>query len=1032
MEDRIVYLGPYNNDKKDELFNKSIYYLEQNKGDKFYYILPNGKLLVKYRNKMIEEVGQTFDINLFTFDDIVDKLLKNKFYTYIDGEMKEALLSKIFIDLNAASKLKYYKNISSKKGFTKVVGNIIGEIKRSLIAPKIYIDKSPNTLFYREIGLIYEEYEKWLYEQELIDREESFFKGLTILKEDNSFFDGLDFIVIDEFFDFRPQEMELLKEIAKTDCSIYINMPFNREENFNTLLKTIDILKDLGFKIIYVEKEELSYYEHIGNMVFSQKERTIKPNFNIYMIKASNSYLEIKRVSEEIKRYFIKGVDLKDIAIILVNPNEYKDIMFQVFEEERIPCSLNKDISLIEIPLIKEILHILEFNINKGNKTSIINRIKSNYFSLCNNEDKEVIEYILRKLQFDSTWELLNSDKLQSFNYASNIEKIIIAIEEESKSIPEKANIEEYVELIMNIIQKYNIEDSIINIYNLTKDYDLLYRDFAALNKFREVLTNFNNFTNILYDKITLEEFFSLLESYLQNESIVEVQGNHKGINILTPVTARGHKFKVLFIVGLSQGKYPNVADENFFFNEENYEELKGIGLDVKNYHEKLDKESLIFANILSTCTDKLYLSYSENSTGDEKNIPSMFLDEVLRIIEGEKLEEKLKVINVDMDYLLKTESDQLTTKKELSNYLLRKYYEEEEYDENQFLMYNHIDESTFKEVNGRILCEVERNKDEFNKYSGNIGDENIIQDIYNIHKDKIYSISYLESYAKCPYYFLLNNILKVEEMERTLMDFTPLDRGIITHDILKQYYSNYKMEIENHILSKEIFDVNKTYEYIINKMEEIMESMGMNVETNLWKLRIENNADRILNLVKADLDRLSRLKKKAIPVDFEVEFGRRKSFNIEVDDIKIPLTGVIDRIDKYVDEDKYIIIDYKNSDYNIKNIKDMSSGLSLQLPVYIMSQEGKEVVAAMYGIISKGEFELKIGNIEESHLVSKRNKGAITEGELEELLDITKESIKSYIDSIHKGNFSVNPMECSPFCIYKEICRYKGNMEVK
>ena len=162
------------------------------------------------------------------------------------------------------------------------------------------------------------------------------------------------------------------------------------------------------------------------------------------------------------------------------------------------------------------------------------------------------------------------------------------------------------------------------------------------------------------------------------------------------------------------------------------------------------------------------------------------------------------------------------------------------------------------------------------------------------------------------------------------------------------------------------------------------------------------------------------------------MEFGRRKSFNIEVDDIKIPLTGVIDRIDKYVDEDKYIIIDYKNSDYNIKNIKDMSSGLSLQLPVYIMSQEGKEVVAAMYGIISKGEFELKIGNIEESHLVSKRNKGAITEEELEELLDITKESIKSYIDSIHKGNFSVNPMECSPFCIYKEICRYKGNMEVK
>ena len=286
---------------KDELFYKSIDYLKENKGDKFYYILPNGKLLNKYRKAMVKEVEGTFNINLFTFDDIVDKLLENKFYTYIDGEMKEALLSKIFTELNADNKLKYYKNISSKKGFVKIVSNIIGEIKRSLITPKIYIDKSPNTLFYREIGLIYEEYEKYLYKQELIDREGSFFKGLSLLKEDNSFFEGLDFIVIDEFFDFRPQEMELLKEIAKTDCSIYINMPFNREENFNTLLKTLNILKDLGFKIIHVNKEELSYYEHMGNIVFIQKERMTKPNFNIHMIKAPNSYLEMKKYLRKLK-----------------------------------------------------------------------------------------------------------------------------------------------------------------------------------------------------------------------------------------------------------------------------------------------------------------------------------------------------------------------------------------------------------------------------------------------------------------------------------------------------------------------------------------------------------------------------------------------------------------------------------------------------------------------------------------------------------------------------------------------------------
>src|SRR5699024_10169369 len=123
---------------------------------------------------------------------------------------------------------------------------------------------------------------------------------------------------------------------------------------------------------------------------------------------------------------------------------------------------------------------------------------------------------------------------------------------------------------------EYNVEDSIIEIYRITQDYDLLHRDFMALNKFKEILERINKFQSILQDEIDLEEFLELLENYLESESITEVQGNDRGINILSPVTARGHKFKVLFLVGLSQGKYPNLENDNFFFKEENYQVMKG------------------------------------------------------------------------------------------------------------------------------------------------------------------------------------------------------------------------------------------------------------------------------------------------------------------------------------------------------------------------------------------------------------------------------------------------------------------------
>ncbi|HSH35546.1 PD-(D/E)XK nuclease family protein [Schnuerera sp.] len=1029
MTDRIVYLGPYNNHRSHKLFNKAIDYLKMNKGNDFYYILPNGNLLEEYRENMIEKVNGTFDINLFTFDDIVDKLLEDHFYAHIDEELKEVLISKILKELKDENRLKYYKKVSNKKGFIRSLIRIIGEIKRSLVTTEMYFKRCPDEPFFTEIGLIYEKYEKQLNRFRLIDREGSFFKSLTLLRKDKSFFDGLDYIIIDGFFDFRPQEQEILKEITKTNCPIYINMPFNKDENYHTLLKTIEILERLGFKIEKEANKNFTYYEKIATNLFDKSKEKLEPSSHTYMIKAANSYLEMKKIAEIIKRHSLEGTDLKDMAIVLTNPEEYRNKMFQVFNEEKIPTSLNKDTNLIEIPLVKELIYFLE--VKKSTKNSIINRIKSNYFNLCSSEEKEAIEYYLRKLDFDSIENLIYKDNLNTNMYIPELKSILLNIEEESKFIPEKGNIKEYIKIIMDFLEKYKIEDKILDIYNLTKDFHLFKRDISAYNKIKEILNTMANIFKIVNEEILLEEFIELLQNYFEKESIMEVQGNSKGVKILSPITARGQQFSVLFVVGLSQGKYPTIMENNFFFKDDNYEKLKSIGIDMKNYHEKMDKDSLVFSTIIAICTNDLYLSYSENSTQDEKDIPSIFLDEILNMIDGETIEEKVNLIKVDMDYILKRDKNELTTKKEIPQYLLEKYYEGE-YGEELFFMYNDIDENTFKEVNDRVLCEIERNKNEFNQYSGSIGDENIIEDIKNIHKNKIYSISYLESYGRCPYYFLLNNILNVEEMEREFQDFTPLDRGVINHEVLKEYYYNYREEIQAYIEGKNIFNVDETYDYIFEKVSKKMNALGRNYNSKLWQLRIENSTERILEFIKSDLHRMTKLKKKTVPMDFEIQFGRKKPFEIKIDDLKIPFTGAIDRIDKYIDEDKYIIIDYKNSDYNIRNIDHMKSGLSLQLPLYILSQKDKNIVAALYGIISTGEFQVKIGNLEEKALVSKRNKGALTEEELEELLNTTKDFIKSYIESIYKGNFAVNPTECSPYCIYKDICRYEEILEVE
>ena len=170
MKDRIVYLGAFNNNKQKELINKAIEYLKNNKGNEFYYLLPNGELLKKYRQDFIDKVNSTFEINLFTFDDIVNRILENDLSQKIDNPTKNLIIRESLKSLQSQGKLRYYKNFIQMEGFIHSINDIIGEIKRSLIYPEEYLDICPNKPKYKEIGYIYREYESISKEYNLCDR----------------------------------------------------------------------------------------------------------------------------------------------------------------------------------------------------------------------------------------------------------------------------------------------------------------------------------------------------------------------------------------------------------------------------------------------------------------------------------------------------------------------------------------------------------------------------------------------------------------------------------------------------------------------------------------------------------------------------------------------------------------------------------------------------------------------------------------------------------------------------------------------
>lgn len=1019
-----IYVGPFNNDNKQYLKEKALNYLKENKGDKFYYILPNSQLLKNYRREFIREVDSTFDLNLCTFDDIVNDIVKGDFRKTIGDPMKSLVIRKILKDLVSRDQLEYYKDFIDMKGFIESCIDIIREIKRSLLSPEEYLQRCPNNQLYREIGLIYKEYEIELESNKLTDRENDYLNCLKSLDENVSHLRHLDFIIIDEFYDFRPIELEIINKLSNMDMDIHINMPFGAENNNRLLISTIKELETMGFEKFVIEKNKENIFEALSERLFSNSDKKFEYIDGIEIIKGPSRYLELKRIFREMKKYLLEGISLQDMGLVVLS-NGYLNSLKRVSLEEEIPLSIGSSSQLIMTPLVKEFCNLINSRISTT-KSNILNRIKSTYFPICN-ENKDEMEYIVRGLDFNDLnelEELLGGNRPLSVSeeFSTDLFQLVNVLKVENTSIPKEGEVDRYNECFIKLIDDYHIDRWIINKFQ--GDQEIINRDLNALEMLRTLLNKMDEI-GLIQQTITIEEYFIVLQDYLSSESIMESDYNLNGLQVLNPINTRGLSFKKLFIVGLSQEEYPNLNNTSFFLKDDNYGVLKGMGISLKDYHERFSNEALKFKTIISSCSEDLFMSYNENSLEEGKNIPSMFIDEILSRIDGDEIEEKLKVINLEVDYLINSKIEDSSCEKDFTNSLLYKYFKGN-LDEKFIKIHEDRYPGKLEKINSIAELAYLRSSNDFNNYRGKL-DYELIKDIIKKDlEDKVFSISYLEGYSKCPYYFLLSRYFNIEEMGRDVEKYSPLDIGSIYHQVLYQYYRRYQRNMEN-ILEfqfEETLDELKSLVYKHGKME------GFNQEDEKDLLIIENIYIRLMNLISSDIDRLKK-SPGIVPYDFEVEFGKNKEFEIEYDNKKIKLRGLIDRIDK-LPNDKYMVLDYKSSSYGKQDISRIEEGLSLQLPVYIMSQEERDIVAGSYLTISDGEFFLSMGILGQGDFINKRQKGAIDKDKWDEILYITKMNIVKYVNSIHEGDFSVNPKDCSPYCPYKDICRYEKVLEVE
>jgi ATP-dependent helicase/nuclease subunit B len=284
-----------------------------------------------------------------------------------------------------------------------------------------------------------------------------------------------------------------------------------------------------------------------------------------------------------------------------------------------------------------------------------------------------------------------------------------------------------------------------------------------------------------------------------------------------------------------------------------------------------------------------------------------------------------------------------------------------------------------------------------------------------------------LENWVTCPFRYFLGHVLGVAEYEDPAdSDFiTALDRGSLVHAVLEEFVGGaidrppslpWSPEERRHLHD------------LADRVAAEFESEGRTGRPLLWDLTrhgLHRQLDRIL-----DADDRHRRERNMSPLAVEHGFGFDAAFDEKTHEAvrltvgggqEVVFRGRIDRIDRSLDGDRLVVLDYKTGDprgFPDESTGDLTGGgRYLQLLVYAAAARaayGDLPVDAMYWFVGdKGDLQMRGGEV-----------GDAAEARFTEVLGVV-------VDGIAGGRFPARPgkenylygFDNCRWCPYDRVC---------
>lgn len=831
---------------------------------------------------------------------------------------------------------KFFPKSNIDVSFLQQIKNTISQLKTSEVTPE-QLEKLADDKIH-DIYLIYKNYEeKQKTGVDLADFLDVFIQNIEKADFGNT-------RIYFAFFDsMTSQGLSIVNLLLKKAKSVEFALACPQPQQKNKFIYDTSLESNLKNLVreagVEIEEKIVTSSNFVSNFISNNIYLSNPQNINLKNFanfwECSTADAQFEAVAREIKSHVVLGGRYSDCVVGVSALDENYCVMKRIFEDYEIPCFFDVDLTLAQTKPIEFLNLVFEFVEEKD--MSILYDIISNIYSnLDGCERSEICEFLDKYKLVDQDLDLHkleNEDDEKTYKKIKNILNVITPHFIDKNGCVLGVD---FVEFLRNIFDAFDMQKTTQKMH----DYHLENGDLENQKIYEKINEKIEDIFNVFEEetkdeKLAFSEFVVLLNNVFDSTKLSVVPLGVDQVFVGDVSKSFFENGKIFFLCGANQDRMPDFQKDVGLISDKDIARFSGkVKIDPTIRTINLRKR-LKLCSVLSIPKQKLFVSWVALGDDGKKLTESTFVLGLVKMF-AENVQKIGFAGDIQSEDFAKQISNSKRAKRQLINYLLSPNIQSAENYNSLFYL-------------------LSKNDSKIEQIVSQINRKNTIKNLSNsdvLLKKKRFSVSGLETYAKCPFKYYVEKGLGITE--KRPIDLDPILTGNIVHFVLEKYFS-----------AKQTKDPERFVEFAFGELSKKTEYAVL-FGHKKFKYGLDRLKKECVKTIKDIVANQSVSKFKISNLEFVV---RGDGFDEELTDLAF--FGVVDRIDRL--DDKAIVIDYKTGKVD-RSSKNFYYGNKIQIFVYCRALEkfcGLKTVGAFYAPISNKKLK-------------KKYEGYLLEGELE------------------------------------------------